>query len=186
MEVQTIVGHYDSNTFIVEHKGTVVIIDAGARFVDAQKVLSGRKPDAILLTHEHFDHVYYLYDYRKQFDCPVYTPTNEDEILVGKIKVKPMLCPGHSPNSVVYLIEDCLFTGDVLFSNTIGRTDIITKGTKVTKKAADAIASINDIVMQKSLRRLLDVKFKTAYHGHNARYESSSYEEQQNNIRRFL
>jgi len=167
MKVQSVVGYIDSNTFIIEHLGAVLIIDAGAPLADLQKALNGKNPDAILLTHEHFDHVYYLDQYRKQFGCPVYTPTNENEIVVGKIKIKPILCPGHSPKSVVYLIEDCLFTGDVLFSDTIGRTDLMKNG---------------PILMKDTLRRLLDVKFKTAYHGH---YEPSTYADQQKNIRRF-
>jgi glyoxylase-like metal-dependent hydrolase (beta-lactamase superfamily II) len=32
--------------------------------------------------------------------------------------------PGHSPGSVSYQVEDLLFSGDVLFSGSIGRTDL--------------------------------------------------------------
>ncbi|MGZ9587305.1 MBL fold metallo-hydrolase [Paenibacillus marinisediminis] len=32
--------------------------------------------------------------------------------------------PGHSPGSVSYLIDDHLFSGDVLFKNSVGRTDL--------------------------------------------------------------
>ena len=156
-------------------------MDAGATLADIQKALGGKKPDAILLTHEHYDHVYYLDDYKKQFGCPVFAPTSEDEVTVGKIKIKPILCPGHSPQSVVYLIEDYLFTGDVLFSDTIGRTDLA--GGKVPAKASLDVRASNKAQMQDALRRLLELKFKVAYHGH---YESSTYEEQQKNIRRFL
>ena len=31
--------------------------------------------------------------------------------------------PGHTPGSVCFAFEDCLFTGDTLFKNAIGRTD---------------------------------------------------------------
>ena len=168
MRIETVVGKIDSNTFIVQSCDTTIIIDAGAKLDDLQKALKGRKPSAILLTHEHYDHVFYLDDYKKEFTCLVITPTTEDEIVVGDIKIKPILCPGHSPQSVCYLIGDNLFTGDVLFNGTIGRTDL---------------PGSDSALMQQTLRKLLDVKFKTAYHGH---YEPSSYEEQQKNIRRFL
>jgi len=169
MKVQAITGHIGSNTFIAECEGGVVLlVDAGARLADVQKALNGKKPDAILLTHEHFDHVFHLGDYRKYFDCPVHLPKDETEIAVGNVKIKPILCPGHSPQSVVYLIGDCLFTGDVLFSDTIGRTDLMPDG---------------DRLMQQSLRKLLTVRFKTAYHGH---YESSNFKQQQENIKKFL
>jgi glyoxylase-like metal-dependent hydrolase (beta-lactamase superfamily II) len=169
MKIQTIVGHFDSNTFIAEcEEGVVLLVDAGAKPDDVQKALNGRKPDAILLTHEHFDHVYHLGAYKKHFNCPVHTPTDEQQISIRGVKIKPYLCPGHSPQSVVYLIKDCLFTGDVLFSDTIGRTDLMKNG---------------DALMQQSLRKLLNVKFTTAYHGH---YESSDYEQQQKNINNFL
>jgi len=181
MNVQTLVGYYDSNTFVVEYNGTVLIIDAGAPREAVLQAAANKKPQAILLTHEHFDHTYHLDDYRKQFGCPVVSPANEDEITVGKVKIKPMLCPGHSPASVVYLIGDCLFTGDVLFSDTIGRTDL-TSG-KIPAKATPEIRAKNEAQMQETLKRLLGVKFKTAYHGH---HEPSTYEEQQKNIRRFV
>lgn len=33
--------------------------------------------------------------------------------------------PGHSPGSVSYQVDDLLFSGDVLFSGSIGRTDLL-------------------------------------------------------------
>lgn len=173
MKIETIIGHLDSNTFVIEHQNTVIVIDAGAPLQKLLKALNGKKPDAVLLTHEHFDHVYYLKDYKKEFSCqfynsPDYPVTIENEIVIGTIKIKPMLCPGHSPHSVVYQIGNNLFTGDVLFSDTIGRTDLMRNGAKI---------------MQQTLSKLMNVKFETAYHGH---YEPSTYAEQQHNIRRFL
>jgi len=181
MKIQSIVGYYDSNTFVLEEGGATIIIDAGAKLSDLLVILGNRKPDAIFLTHEHFDHTYYLADYKKEFGCPIYLPSGDNEIVVRNIVVKPILCPGHSPKSVVYLIGENLFTGDVLFADSIGRTDF-------TSGAKPSIANpqerlINDLMMQEALKQLQGVKFKVAWHGH---YEPSLYEEQQKNIRRFL
>ena len=168
MNVQTVIGELESNTFVVETDGAVVIIDAGAPVKSVLKTLAGRTPDAILITHFHFDHVFCLENYKKAFNCPVYAPRTEDEIRVGGLIIRPILCPGHAPDCVVYKIGDALFTGDVLFARGIGRMDL-PGGSQVEMKA--------------TLRRLLGVDFKTAYHGH---YGPSSYAEQQVNIGRYI
>jgi len=46
------------------------------------------------------------------------------ELEVGKLKFKVIHTPGHSPGSVCYLSEDALFSGDTLFANSVGRTDL--------------------------------------------------------------
>ena len=204
MKVQSVLGCFDSNTFIVEHENTILIIEAGAPLHDVLQVLGSKKPSAILLTHEHFDHVMHIADYCKDFpDTRIYchpatleelktnklngllgshrgfkvkSPPDFDNFKVlgdnqsfdiGSFKITPIFCQGHSAGSTVYLIGDALFSGDVLFSDTIGRTDLMPNGPEL---------------MQSSLKRLADIKFEIAYHGH---YESSNYNEQQKNIRRF-
>ena len=47
-------------------------------------------------------------------------------IEIEGIKILPIFTPGHSPGSVSFLVNDKhLFSGDMLFKNTIGRTDIL-------------------------------------------------------------
>ena len=47
-------------------------------------------------------------------------------IELGGIKILSVFTPGHSPGSVSFLVNDKhLFSGDTLFRNTIGRTDIL-------------------------------------------------------------
>jgi glyoxylase-like metal-dependent hydrolase (beta-lactamase superfamily II) len=38
--------------------------------------------------------------------------------------IEIMNFPGHTPGSILIKIENCLFTGDVLFNGSIGRTDL--------------------------------------------------------------
>jgi glyoxylase-like metal-dependent hydrolase (beta-lactamase superfamily II) len=61
-----------------------------------------------------------------------YTPevgyylNNGDIITFGNQQLKALHVPGHSPGSLCYYSEvaNCVFTGDVLFQASIGRTDL--------------------------------------------------------------
>ena len=59
-------------------------------------------------------------------EIPVIDEHVEDgQILeVGKLKFKVIHTPGHSPGSVCYLVDDVLFSGDTLFKDSVGRTDL--------------------------------------------------------------
>jgi hydroxyacylglutathione hydrolase len=46
------------------------------------------------------------------------------EINVGNITFKVIHTPGHSKGSVCYLVKGILFSGDTLFADSVGRTDL--------------------------------------------------------------
>jgi glyoxylase-like metal-dependent hydrolase (beta-lactamase superfamily II) len=48
---------------------------------------------------------------------------DEDLVKLGKVTLKVMHTPGHSRGSILLLGEKEVFTGDTLFSGSIGRTD---------------------------------------------------------------
>jgi len=52
---------------------------------------------------------------------------HEEEIVFGNTKLKALYTPGHSAGSLSYYCEkdECVFTGDTLFHNDIGRTDLL-------------------------------------------------------------
>ncbi|MCL7487491.1 MAG: MBL fold metallo-hydrolase [Desulfobulbaceae bacterium] len=47
-----------------------------------------------------------------------------DTITVGKLTIRVIHTPGHSPGSVCYLAGGSLFTGDTLFVGDVGRSDL--------------------------------------------------------------
>ncbi len=53
-----------------------------------------------------------------------YTIEDEEEFTVGDITVKAIETPGHTVGGMCYLINDCLFSGDMLFFETVGRVDL--------------------------------------------------------------
>jgi glyoxylase-like metal-dependent hydrolase (beta-lactamase superfamily II) len=48
---------------------------------------------------------------------------NTENISIGELDFSLLHTPGHSQGSISYLIEDKLFTGDLLFKTSVGRTD---------------------------------------------------------------
>ena len=109
---------------------------------------------AILVTHSHWDHILGLADLAEGTGVTVYGPEGEadvlerpneyfaglgvslrgwkpDTLLAGgeaiaaagmSFEVVPV--PGHSPGHLAYYTDGALFSGDVLFAGSVGRTDL--------------------------------------------------------------
>lgn len=53
-----------------------------------------------------------------------YTIEDEEEFAVGDLTIKAFETPGHTVGGMCYLVDDCLFSGDMLFYQTVGRVDL--------------------------------------------------------------
>ena len=150
MQIETTeTGSYGVNCSLIENQGKTWIVDPGS---EPEKILRmigkhGRAPDAILLTHAHFDHVSAVAALEKEYPgipvyvhpadlpmfahpmnaCPPEYPSPPKPLTVANALDLPMTIhtPGHTPGSVCYLFPDAnvLFSGDTLFAGSVGRTD---------------------------------------------------------------
>lgn len=158
-----VLGDVSTNCYIVYREDTkkAVIVDPadnGAYLLNKFRELK-IVPEAILLTHGHFDHILAVEDIRRAFRCEVYAHMDEERILKdsslnlsGTLGTEQMgliadyllrdnevlhlldcdwrviATPGHTAGSVCYYIEseDVLFSGDTLFAESLGRTDLPT------------------------------------------------------------
>lgn len=95
----------------------------------------------------------------------IFVKDNQVLELSPNLKIKVITTPGHTDCSVVYQIEDVMFTGDTLFNNGVGRTDLPTS---------------NTITLINSLKKLLNNRNQAIiYPGHG--WESSLEDERHQN-----
>jgi len=144
------VGDIGTNCYLIKDTvtGKGAIVDPGDQPERIRQAAAefGMEPVAILLTHCHFDHIIavnplkaaypglkvYLHEgergmrHPKGIEYPEVTDwyAEGDVVKVGELEVKVLHTPGHSKGSVTLLCERVLFTGDTMFKNDMGRTDL--------------------------------------------------------------
>lgn len=172
MEVRTLVlGLFQTNTYLLVDEGEVVIIDPVSKSERIQsKILEGERVVGILLTHGHFDHIGAVDDLADIYQCPVYLHYNdyeltqdpqknysqtkkiklksklnfyEDQLKLGQLKFIIHHTPGHTPGSVCIEYKDRLFTGDTLFKESVGRTDLYKGSPQDLKQSLRLIAKMD-------------------------------------------
>lgn len=126
--IQIPVKGFDNNFsyLIVGKNNEAVLIDPTG---DLNKILKEIKENKlkinlILLTHSHPDHCENLNYFSKiKVIIPKKGKIGEEELIKIKgIVIKLIHLPGHTKDSVVYLIKNNLFSGDTLFCRGIGTT----------------------------------------------------------------
>ena len=169
LRIKTMVlGAVSTNCYLVYHEETkkAVIIDPADNgpYIIRQCQLLGLKPEAVLLTHGHFDHMLAAVELKKQYGCPICAGAEEaamlrdpslnlsgtcgteqtgfeadqllrdgQEVSFAGYQWKVIATPGHTAGSVSYYIEEegVLFSGDTLFAESLGRTDLPTGNARI-------------------------------------------------------
>lgn len=147
--VQLPLGAYGTNCYLVAREGAseAAVIDPGDAPDTVLSVLDDRgwKAAGVLLTHGHYDHLGAVRGVAEAAGVDVWMPRGEaadlrtlaagpyepDHLLdggelvsVAGIDFDTTPVPGHSPASVAYHAEGHLFSGDLLFAGSVGRTDL--------------------------------------------------------------
>lgn len=144
-----VVGPLQENCYIIEKDGECIIIDPGD---EVDKIIANiiYPPVAILITHNHFDHVGALHSLKEKYNIQVYDYNNikEGELSTGNFNLNVIYTPGHTSDSITFYFkeEEIMFTGDFLFKETIGRTDLSTGNFEEIQKSIRKILTYNDII----------------------------------------
>lgn len=150
------VGELSTCCYIVrdDSADACVVIDPGAESERILAACEGRRIEAVLLTHGHFDHIGAVTEIAKdgaeivihREDAPMMGDTRlnaswlagwsitapaatrtvceGDTVSYAGVTFVVLHTPGHTPGSVCYQAGERLFTGDTLFHYGYGRTDL--------------------------------------------------------------
>lgn len=127
-----IVGPIQTNCYVVTdgESGSALIIDPGDEAKKIIEFIEQRhfSPMGVILTHDHFDHIEALDDVIKYFNILLFDTKIQGEttIGVGKLDLEIIKTPGHSKDSICLINKKhkTIFSGDTLFNQGIGRTDL--------------------------------------------------------------
>lgn len=153
MDIKTyVLGPVCTNTYLLKQGNDALLIDPASKAEKLIDILGDLNLIGILLTHGHFDHIKAVDGLYEKYKCPVYLheddeylardkysgesfglvsyitckveKLNEGKMNIGPFSFETIFTPGHTMGSVIYIFEDCIFTGDTLFKGSVGRTDL--------------------------------------------------------------
>jgi len=180
---QIYTGCLAQGAYYIESKGEVAIIDP---LREVNPYIEKAKSDNAVIkyifeTHFHADFVSGHVDLAEKTGAKiVYGPTAKPEFdaivaednqvfNIGDITITLLHTPGHTMESVVYLLKDengrdqAIFTGDTLFLGDVGRPDLAQKAANLTKE--DLAGHLYESLMSKIMPLADDV---TVYPAHGA------------------
>lgn len=134
-----VVGPVDNNVFVVRCRqtGESLLVDAANEHEQLLELCRGLKVGKIVETHGHWDHIQAIPQLREAgyqvavraedaAMLPSYDLLLEDDDLleVGRLRLRTIHTPGHTPGSMCFLIEGSpvLLSGDTLFPGGPGNT----------------------------------------------------------------
>jgi glyoxylase-like metal-dependent hydrolase (beta-lactamase superfamily II) len=170
------VGELETNCYLFfEEAGRhCLVIDPGA---EAEKILAliaaeKLRPQAVVLTHAHPDHLGAAAAVAGRFGIPLWVHEADEKMMhspagrglaamfgieppaagrlladgdtlaVGGLELKVIHSPGHSPGSILLHGAGLLFTGDTLFQGDVGRTDLVGGSEEELRRSLDRIREL--------------------------------------------
>jgi hydroxyacylglutathione hydrolase len=127
-----------SNTYLIgpDDGGDAVLVDPGVFDTQLLQAVEENRlyVRSILITHAHNAHIngirslLKVYDaeiyanHRSVLDLPAHSVGEKERLRLGEFDVQVIETPGHSIDSLCFMIPHILFTGDTLSAGGIGRT----------------------------------------------------------------
>ena len=122
---RVIVGLLNTNCYILSIGKYCIVIDPGDEYDKIKPFLSNKEVIAIIITHYHFDHIGALeyFDSNKVLDI---RNLEEKNYNIGPFYFNVIYTLGHKEDCITIYFEKekIMFTGDFIFKNSIGRTDL--------------------------------------------------------------
>ena len=134
-----VIGELSENCYILTKNDKSIIIDPGDEAKRIIDFCSNKNVVGILVTHHHFDHIGALKEIESYYNI------KESQKVEG-FSFEVLKTPGHTDDSVCYYFkeEKVLFSGDFLFYNSIGRTDLPTGSDKNMQQSLKFISEYPD------------------------------------------
>ena len=146
----------NSYVLLDKETGKSAIIDPDFVSLEIDEILRDTKVELILLTHCHFDHIASAEKIRQATGAKILIHQEDaqglqrpdinlsglwgeslsftadqllkdgDKVPLGNHYIQVLHTPGHTKGSCCFLCEDSMFSGDMLFCGSVGRTDFPT------------------------------------------------------------
>lgn len=129
MEIQTVVtGMLDENCYILKKGDTCLVVDPGDDYLKIKEMIGDAKVLGVLLTHSHFDHIGALRHFLTKRSVKIFKKSSviEQKYQIGDFSFQIIFTPGHSKDSISFYFpeEQCMFVGDFIFKEAVGRWDL--------------------------------------------------------------
>jgi glyoxylase-like metal-dependent hydrolase (beta-lactamase superfamily II)/rhodanese-related sulfurtransferase len=148
-------------SYLIGSHGDAAVVDASLDPRVYRRVADehGWRIRTVVETHVHADHLSRARALAADTGARLYLPTTDrvsfeytplkqgDIVRVGSAGLRVLHTPGHTPESVCYLLDErALFTGDTLFLATVGRPDLEASAEQARRRAHALHASLHRLV----------------------------------------
>lgn len=135
---KVIVSEYKTNCYILYLNNDCLVIDPGDDYEKIEKHIINYNVLGAITTHSHNDHIGASDKFESVYN---YSNLKEGKNSIGPFEFEIIYTPGHCYDGItIYFEKDkAMFTGDFLFFETIGRTDLPGSNPEDMKKSIEKI-----------------------------------------------